>query len=135
MSTYDLILTDVQMPRLDGFSLTRRIKQSAELSRVPVVMEQSRLRAILEGDNSDTLRLAFIAGAEAVQVGDRVVTSGHGGMFPAGLPVGAVSEIDGDVVRVAPLVAFGTLEFVRVLRFDFPTLDPAPGDPELGGRE
>ncbi|HEY1087527.1 MAG TPA: response regulator, partial [Archangium sp.] len=38
---YDLILTDVQMPRLDGFSLTRRIKQSAELAKIPVVILSS----------------------------------------------------------------------------------------------
>ena len=40
-NTYDLILTDVQMPRLDGFSLTRRIKQSPELSKIPVVILSS----------------------------------------------------------------------------------------------
>ncbi len=38
---YDLILTDVQMPRLDGFALTRRIKQSTQLARVPVVILSS----------------------------------------------------------------------------------------------
>ncbi|MFZ5441313.1 MAG: hybrid sensor histidine kinase/response regulator, partial [Myxococcota bacterium] len=38
---YDLILTDVQMPRLDGFALTRRIKQSAQLASVPVVILSS----------------------------------------------------------------------------------------------
>lgn len=104
-------------------------------SRVPVVLEQSRLRAILEGDNSDSLRLAFIANGEVVEVGDRVTTSGHGGIFPAGIPVGAVSAIDGDIVRVAPLVGFGTLEFVRVLRFDFPVLGAAPGESDFGGRK
>ncbi len=40
-TAFDLILTDVQMPRLDGFSLTRRIKQSAELSKIPVVILSS----------------------------------------------------------------------------------------------
>ena len=40
-AVFDLILTDVQMPRLDGFSLTRRIKQSAELAKVPVVILSS----------------------------------------------------------------------------------------------
>ena len=104
-------------------------------SRVPVVLEQSRLRAILEGDNSDSLGLAFIANGEVVQVGDRVATSGHGGIFPAGIPVGAVSAIDGDIIRVAPLVEFGTVEFVRVLRFDFPALDATPGDSDFGGRK
>jgi chemotaxis protein histidine kinase CheA/CheY-like chemotaxis protein len=38
---YDLILTDVQMPRLDGFALTRRIKGHGELSRLPVVILSS----------------------------------------------------------------------------------------------
>jgi two-component system, chemotaxis family, sensor kinase CheA len=37
---YDLILTDVQMPRLDGFALTRRIKTSAK-AKVPVVILSS----------------------------------------------------------------------------------------------
>jgi chemotaxis protein histidine kinase CheA len=39
--TYDLILTDVQMPRLDGFALTRRIKQAAQYAGVPVVILSS----------------------------------------------------------------------------------------------
>lgn len=39
--SFDLILTDVQMPRLDGFALTRRIKQTPELTRIPVVILSS----------------------------------------------------------------------------------------------
>jgi len=38
---YDLILTDVQMPRLDGFSLARRLKSTVGLSRVPVIILSS----------------------------------------------------------------------------------------------
>ncbi|MFY0568070.1 hybrid sensor histidine kinase/response regulator [Archangium lansingense] len=38
---YDLILSDVQMPRLDGFSLTRRLKSTAGLARVPVIILSS----------------------------------------------------------------------------------------------
>jgi two-component system chemotaxis sensor kinase CheA len=38
---YDLILTDVQMPRLDGFSLTRRLKSTAGLARIPVIILSS----------------------------------------------------------------------------------------------
>jgi len=93
-------------------------------SRVPVVLEQSRLRAVLEGDNTDVPRLSFLSDLDEIEIGDRVMTSGHGGIFPAGIPVGAVAAIEGDRVGVAPLVAFGKLEFVRVLRFDFPALEP-----------
>ncbi len=38
---YDLILTDVQMPRLDGFSFTRRLKSTAGLARTPVIILSS----------------------------------------------------------------------------------------------
>ncbi|HEX8538001.1 MAG TPA: hybrid sensor histidine kinase/response regulator, partial [Cystobacter sp.] len=39
--TYDLILSDVQMPRLDGFSLTRRLKSTVGLARIPVIILSS----------------------------------------------------------------------------------------------
>jgi chemotaxis protein histidine kinase CheA len=41
VNTYDLVLTDVQMPRVDGFALTRRIKQHVELQKLPVVILSS----------------------------------------------------------------------------------------------
>lgn len=103
-------------------------------SRVPVVVESSRYRAILEGDNSDALRLGFLPDTGEVRIGDRIVTSGHGGIFPAGLPVGIVTELAGDAAVVTPHVRFDRVEYVQVLLFDFPTLDPASED-ALAGAE
>jgi two-component system chemotaxis sensor kinase CheA len=40
-ATYDLILTDVQMPRLDGFSFTRRLKTTPAVARIPVIILSS----------------------------------------------------------------------------------------------
>ncbi|MBF5044101.1 response regulator [Aggregicoccus sp. 17bor-14] len=40
-ASYDLILSDVQMPKLDGFSLTRRLKSTASLARIPVIILSS----------------------------------------------------------------------------------------------
>lgn len=88
-------------------------------SRLPVLIESSRARAILAGDNSDRPKLAFLAASADVSVGDRIVTSGQGGMFPPGLPVGAVSSIDGGVVRITPFVNFDRLELVRIVDYDF----------------
>ena len=93
-------------------------------SRVPVIVESSRYRAILVGDNTRTPSLGFLPGIEDVRIGDRIETSGHGGVFPAGLPVGVVSEVNAGTALVSPYVRFDRLEHVRVLVFDFPTLDP-----------
>jgi rod shape-determining protein MreC len=60
-------------------------------SRVPVVLEDTRERAVLAGDNTSRPRLLYLPEKSAVQVGDHVVTAGSGGIFPPGLPVGAVS--------------------------------------------
>lgn len=40
-NSYDLLLTDVQMPRLDGFSLSRRVKTNPQLAKTPVIILSS----------------------------------------------------------------------------------------------
>ncbi len=60
-------------------------------SRIPVVIPASRTSAVLAGDNSDRPRLVFASEPKAIKIGDRVVTSGDGGVFPPGLPVGVVA--------------------------------------------
>jgi rod shape-determining protein MreC len=102
-------------------------------SRMPVLIESSRARAILAGDNGDRPKLAFLAPSADVSVGDRIVTSGQGGMFPAGLPVGTVAAIDGGAVRVAPLVDFDRLEMVRIV--DFGVVEPVPVSSEGAPRK
>ena len=86
-------------------------------SRVPVVVEQSRHRAVLAGDNSIRPRLTFLPANAKVNPGDRVVTSGHAGVFPPGLPVGIISSIADGEARIQPLVDWARLEFVTVLRY------------------
>jgi len=49
--------------------------------------------------------------------GERVVTSGHGGVFPPGLPVGVIVSVSDGVAVVQPLVATDRLEYVRVIDY------------------
>ena len=86
-------------------------------SRIPVVVERSRERAILAGDNSVTPRLLYLPSTTNVQVGDRIVTSGHGGVFPVGLPVGVVNAISDEGVRVVPYADATNIEYVRLMDF------------------
>lgn len=86
-------------------------------SRIPVLVESSRTRAMLAGDNTGRPRLMFLSIGADLSVGDRIVTSGHGGMFPAGLPVGVVAEIGEAGVRVQPFAEPGRLEYLRIVDF------------------
>jgi rod shape-determining protein MreC len=86
-------------------------------SRLPVLVERMRERAILAGDNSPQLRLTLLQGVAGVQRGDRIVTSGHGGSFPVGIPVGEVVQAGDGHIRVRPFADFSRLEFVRVVDY------------------
>ena len=91
-------------------------------SRVPVLIESSRDRAILSGDNSGMPRLTFLPANASIKAGDRVITSGHGGVFPPGLQIGQVVPSGDGVMRVKPNVSFDQLEFVRLV--DFAAVSP-----------
>jgi len=87
-------------------------------SRLPVQIERTRERAILAGDNSTLMRLTLAQTVQGVQRGDRIVTSGHGGSFPVGIPIGEVVQAgDGISVKVRPFADFSRLEFVRVVDY------------------
>ena len=104
---------------------TARILLLTDLnSRIPVVLEESRDRTILRGDNSPHPYLAFLATDARVKPGDRIVTSGEGGMFPPALDVGIVSSVDKDQATVQPFVVWERLDFVTVLDSVVPGVFP-----------
>ncbi len=87
-------------------------------SRTPVLIDRSDARAVLAGDGSGNPRLEYVRGEDAVREGDRVLTSGDGGGFPRGLPIGVVARgIDG-TWRVKLFSDRGAIDFVRVLLFE-----------------
>jgi rod shape-determining protein MreC len=95
-------------------------------SRIPVMVERSRDQAILSGDNSRQPKLVFLPLNPRFSVGDRVVTSGRGGVLPPGLGIGRVSAITDDQAVVTTQVDWDRLEYVRLLAFAS-VAAPAPG--------
>lgn len=83
-------------------------------SRVPVMTGLSRERAILTGNNTETPLLNHLPADTNIRVGESVVTSGDGGMFPAGVPVGTVTRITKDNVYVKPFADWSRLEYVSI---------------------
>ena len=95
-------------------------------SRIPVLVGDSRTRAILAGNNSDNPKLMHLPSGKSVSVGDRVVTSGHGGALPPGLPVGIVTMVDENGIVVQPFVLRTRLEFIRLLDFGLAAIINGP---------
>ncbi|HET6905682.1 MAG TPA: rod shape-determining protein MreC [Rhodanobacteraceae bacterium] len=64
---------------------------------IPVVDERSGLRGIAHGSGApDRLIVSDIPLSADVKVGDRISTSGLGGRFPAGFPVGTIAKVGPD---------------------------------------
>jgi rod shape-determining protein MreC len=106
-------------------------------SRIPVFAGPSRVRAMLAGDNTDRPKLIHLVAGEAIKPGDEVVTSGIAGVFPPGLPVGVVDEVDEARISITPNVERDRLEYVRVvdygigtIRADPPMAATKPGEPK-----
>jgi rod shape-determining protein MreC len=84
-------------------------------ARIPVMLASSSWPGLTIGRNGEYLELAFLPAEARPEVGELVLTSGHGGILPAGLAVGRVDRVDGDDIRVRPAVEFRNLGYVSVL--------------------
>jgi rod shape-determining protein MreC len=99
-----------------GQTTSRVILLTDSSSRIPVTVQPSGQKALLSGDNSSAPPLEFLEKQDLVRPGDRVISSGDGGVFPAGLLVGQVAQgVDGRL-RVRLAADYERLEFLRVLR-------------------
>lgn len=86
-------------------------------SRVPVMVDRTNARAILTGDGGPNPKLDYLRGRDPIRDGDRILTSGDGGLMPRGLPVGtAVKGLDGEW-RVVLASDAAPIDFVRILLF------------------
>jgi rod shape-determining protein MreC len=95
-------------------------------SRTPVLIARTNGRAILTGDGGPNPKLDYLRTHDPVREGDRILTSGDGGVLPRGLPVGvAVKSYDGGW-RVALDSDASPIDFVQILLFrDFSQLAQA----------
>ncbi|WP_380053817.1 rod shape-determining protein MreC [Falsihalocynthiibacter sp. SS001] len=99
-----------------GRNTSRVILLTDSNSSIPVTIQPSGQRALMNGDNSVAPLLEFVESPELVRPGDQVVTSGDGGVFPAGLLVGQLALGPNRRLRVRLAADNERLEFLRVLR-------------------
>ena len=102
-------------------------------SAVDALIQRSRVRGVLVGLGRDLCLLKYVQRNEDVQVGDQVISSGMGGVFPKGLLLGTVQEVVRGSsglfqrVEVEPAANFSRLEEVMVV------IQSPPEEPSLKG--
>jgi rod shape-determining protein MreC len=120
-----------------GASIVQVVTDPA--STVGAVVVRTRTQGIVEGEPRGTLRFKYMArDGSGIQVGDLVVTSGAGGLFPRGIPVGRVRAIDDrgsalfSYAQLTPAVDLARIDEVLLIvgegAHDVAALFPSPGN-------
>ncbi len=90
-------------------------------SKVSVIVQRSRARGVVQGNNSGGCVLKYVEPTADIQKGDILITSGSSRIYPAGLPVGTIDELKNKPgslfqwAQVVPATDFGRLEEVAVI--------------------
>lgn len=98
-------------------NLARVLLLDDPASRVPVMIGETRMRAILSGQGSHELLLEHLPDNAQIQVNDKIVTSGNDGVLPSDMALARVTRIEGDRIFAEPLAPLDRLEWLRLIDF------------------
>jgi rod shape-determining protein MreC len=98
-----------------GKTYSRVLMISDINAQIPVILASSSWPGVAVGSNGTYLSLRFLPAEAAPKVGELVLTSGHGGVLPAGVPVGRVDLVRDGSVQVKPAVDLRHLSYVSIL--------------------
>jgi len=93
-------------------------------SRIPVTIAPRNVQAMMTGDNTANPVLNLVSHTVTLHAGDQVISSGDGGLLPAGLPVGTVLPDGAGGWRVALLADAAASQDVEILNFSKPPEAP-----------
>ncbi|HSS13684.1 MAG TPA: rod shape-determining protein MreC [Rhizomicrobium sp.] len=93
-------------------------------SRIPVTIAPRNIQAMMTGDNTATPALNMVSRTVTLHAGEQVISSGDGGLLPAGLPVGTVVSDGAGGWRVALLADAAASQDVEILNFSKPPEAP-----------
>lgn len=122
-----------QVTRVFPFSAEVTLITDKNLS-IPIQVERNQLRAIAFGEGkSNTIDLPFLPTSVDIKVGDKLVTSGIDGVYPAGLAVAKVTEVrqspDSPFAKIISTPIAGVNNHLQLLILSMPTpmqAEPAP---------
>lgn len=104
----------------------RLITTSDTNNRISVSISngENKLNGLIKGYDykENKLEVEGISNTEEVNIGDKVYTSGLGGVFPSGILIGSVESIDTDeydlakIIKVTPSADFDDINYVTILK-------------------
>jgi|TARA_R100000501_G_scaffold17919_1_gene34883 rod shape-determining protein MreC len=110
-----------------GRSSSRIMLITDPASRIPVRVVRTGLPALVIGTNRPTMDVDLTGPtSNQVAIGDRLVTSGDGGLFAPGIPVGTIVATGGEMPRARPAAIPSLAQMVIVDRPYISELTPSP---------
>jgi rod shape-determining protein MreC len=123
---------EVDMPVIAGQGLVGKVTTvSRNAAEVQLIIDpqssvggrdlSTRARGIVEGSMTDILKFNYVPKDSRVEKGNRIVTSGYGGIYPGGILIGEVSKVEErrydfyQQIEVVPFVDFDALEEVLII--------------------
>ena len=99
--------------------LTSRVLLVSDLnSKIPVTIEPGGYQSILSGTGKDFAVLQYLKEDYPIIKDSLVYTSGSGGVFRAGIPIGKIKSLDENNVREVDFFSdFSQLRFVKIISF------------------
>lgn len=85
-------------------------------SKIPVIGASSREHAILYGQNKEFLKLSFYEKHHDFEIGETLVTSGDGWLFPPGYPIAKIVDIEENKILAMPLIKWSLIDLVSVMQ-------------------
>lgn len=120
---------------IDASSRSARVLLIGDQSSgVAALVQSTRVAGVVRGTVGGELRMEYVDRKKTPKVGDLVVTSGLGGIYPKGIPVGEVTEVSEDrsglypEVRLVSRVALARVEEVLVLTHAAPEVKVGDGE-------
>jgi rod shape-determining protein MreC len=104
-------------------------------SRIPVLNYRSGQAGLVNGRNQSTMTLTLAEPGTPPQIGDQLITSGEGGVYPPGIPVGHVTAIVNDTPVITATAKLRNLNYGLVLHPYVPPAPPQPAAPQVDATE
>lgn len=108
-----------------GANASRILLLTDVQSRVPVFVEGADIEGILVGRSRGRPSISIVESSDDIEIlpGQRVMTSGVGGVLPRGLPVGVIEGRQDKDIVVDLYANYTRTRLVRIINYEFPSVD------------